>query len=109
MMNNPEVAEYSTAFACRLVSASADRDDRIRAAFLLAYCRQPMADEVADGRQYLDAYSAQLAKKEGVDPAKPLGPSERAKLQAAAKARDLAAWTSYAHILLMSNEFFYVD
>ncbi len=110
VMNSPEMADCSAAFARRVTGLSADRAERIRRAFQLAYSRDPTADEAARANRYLDQYAAGMAKREpSHDPTKSYAPGERAKLQAAAAARDQAAWISYAHILLMTNEFFYVD
>ena len=110
LMNSPEMGQHAAAFAHRLIGLTSDREQRIREAFELVYCREPLEGELARAVHYVDDYEAKLAKHDPpFDATKPHTPEEKAQNQAAADARELAAWTSYAQILLMTNEFFYVD
>jgi hypothetical protein len=92
LMNNPFVAEQSAAFGRRLAAAASDSRACIGWGYLVAYGRRPSQDECDRAVRYLDEYAAQSA--------------------AAGAAPDEAraeAWTSYARVLLTSNEFMYVE
>ena len=92
MMNNPWVAEQAQKFAARMIAQSSAPAARIRLAFEIAFGRPPQDAEIAHGENYIEHYRRQSSE---------IGESNE---QAEAE-----AWTSYARILLSSNEFFYVD
>jgi hypothetical protein len=93
LMNDPFVDEQALGLARRLLAASADPRRRIEIAHLLAWSRRPAGDaEVAAVLRYLEACS-QTLRGSGMPPAQ----VER------------EAWTSYARVLLCSNEFVFVD
>mgnify|MGYP002623091194 CR=1 FL=1 len=92
MMNNPWVAEQAKKFAARLFAASPAPSQRIRAAYAIVYARPPQEAEVAHGESYIQRFRQQLAQTTNEN-----------------ESEELEAWTSYARVLLSSNEFFYVD
>ena len=92
LMNSPEMAEIASTLARRLLSLPGSDRDRIRAANELCFSREASEAEIANGEGYLERYAAGLAAA-GVGP-------ERLEEE---------RWTSYARVLLSSNEFFYVD
>jgi hypothetical protein len=92
LMNSPTVKAEAEAFARRLLAGSPDVRARIRLAHELAYARPPRADETERALAYVTRYADELAR-----------------LGSAAPQRELEAWTSYARVLLCSNEFVYVD
>ena len=92
MMNNSFLQEQARAFAERLMQASADASRRIEWALQLALGRPPRPLEVDKATAYIKSYMEEL-KRAGVDP-------DQLERQ---------AWSSYAHILLTSNEFVYID
>ncbi|MGD9646444.1 MAG: PSD1 and planctomycete cytochrome C domain-containing protein [Pirellulales bacterium] len=91
-LNNPWLGEQAAAFATRIESTASDPVSRVRAAYELAFAREPSDAEVADAERYLEQYRAELARL-GADDA----------------AREHEPWQSLARLLLASNEFVYVD
>jgi hypothetical protein len=89
VMNSRMVVERAGDFAKRLLDDSTLPDDkaRIERAYLMAFTRRPDASEV-DGAL---SYMASLAKKL---------PAEGSRE---------AAWRSFCHVLLSTNEFLYLD
>ncbi len=92
LMNSPAVRAEAEAFARRLLSSSPDAYCRIRLAHELAYARPPRPGETDRALAYLARYAEELAR-----------------LGVPAPRRELEAWTSYARVILCSNEFVYVD
>ena len=92
LMNNPFVREQSKGFAQRLIVETESVDQRIQQAHLLAWGRSARKTEVEKGRAYIEQYQKQLVAHE----AKP------AEIE-------LDTWTSYARIMIMSNEFLCVE
>src|SRR5262249_5465191 len=92
LMNSPAVRAEAEAFARRLLAAAPDVRARIRLAHALAFARPAKAEETSKGLRYLERYAAELGRL-GVAPAQ----------------RELEAWTSYARVIVCSNEFVYVD
>jgi hypothetical protein len=93
LLNNPFVREQARSFAESLLSDEKINDDqRIARAHMIALCRQPMQDELADARSFLFEYVAAQAAQ-----ARP------------ETDRRLSAWQSYCQSLLCSNEFLYVE
>ncbi|MEX2558476.1 MAG: DUF1553 domain-containing protein, partial [Pirellulales bacterium] len=92
MMNNPFVSRQAEGFARRLLAESADASGRIDLACQTAWGRPARPEEIERGLQYIHEYAAELARQGmATDQIEP------------------AAWTSYARIVLTSNEFIYLD
>lgn len=81
-LNGPLVQAQADALATRLTSDESSDADRIKAAYRLLFTREPTASETELGLAF-------LGTAEGED-------------------RELA-WQQYAHVLLASNEFLYLD
>jgi hypothetical protein len=79
-LNDPFVHEQADRLAVRIVDSRSDDADRIKLAYELCFSREPTADELGLGQQYL---------------AKNASPAE--------------AWKSFVRVLLRTNEFVYVD
>ena len=92
LMNSPQVEEMAAGLARRLLSAPGSSWERLDLAHRLAYSRPASEEELARGQAYLARYVEGLAEAGG--------PADR---------REEEAWTSYARVLLSSNEFFHVD
>lgn len=92
LMNSPDLQLIANALAQRLQSSASDEDARINLAHQLCYSRNATDAECAQGAEYLSAATAALAEAD-----------------LAETDRRLAAWTSYARLLLAANEFFYID
>jgi hypothetical protein len=92
LMNNPLVREQSERLARRLIADTPDAAGRIRRACELAWNRPPLPGEILRALAYLDRYRQELQMAGA--------PPERVELE---------AWTSYARVLLTSNEFLYLD
>jgi hypothetical protein len=86
LMNSPFVLEQARAFAARPdVASLTDDEARIQQMHWLAYGRPADADDVAVGKKFLAAVSAETHKG------------------------GLGAWEQYAQVLLLANEFAFVD
>ena len=92
MMNNSFVREQAEAFARRLLQTSEEAGQRIELALQLAWGRTPGPSETQQAIGYIQDYLAEL---------------ERIGVQL--DERERRAWSSYAHVLLTSNEFIYID
>ncbi len=92
LMNNPFATEQAEAFARRLIAASQEPGQRIELAGLLCYARRPVEGEVRRAQEYINQVTGAL-EAAGALP-------ERVELE---------AWSSYARVLLASNEFVYID
>jgi mono/diheme cytochrome c family protein len=83
LMNSPFVVDQAKALAARPdVTARKETDERIGALYRLLYGRAPDAEEVALGRRYVES-----------------APSEKL----------MSPWEKYCQVLLLSNEFVFVD
>jgi hypothetical protein len=91
LMNNPFVREQAAAFADRILAQTPD-DARILFAIETTWGRRPEAAEVARALDYIARFAAS-ATETGLAP----------------DAAEREAWSSYARVLLTSNEFFYVE
>jgi mono/diheme cytochrome c family protein len=90
LMNSPFVIEQARHFVQRIDVASQSNDEaKIKRMYQLAFGRTAEADEIALGLRYL----AETRKNDGD---KKTGPH-------------LPAWEQYAQVLLLSNEFTFVD
>jgi mono/diheme cytochrome c family protein len=90
LMNSPFVAEQARHFAQRPeVATQAKDEEKIKAMYQLAYGRAAEPEEIALGLRFL---------------------AEARKSEAANKAAlPLSAWQQYAQVLLLANEFAFVD
>jgi mono/diheme cytochrome c family protein len=85
LMNSPFVLQQAKSLAARPeVRSQAQPEQRIRALYRLAYAREPDADEVTLGLRFLEA----AAREPG---------------------GQLDPWQRYAQVLLLANEFVFVD
>jgi Protein of unknown function (DUF1553)/Protein of unknown function (DUF1549)/Planctomycete cytochrome C len=91
-LNNAFVAQQAEGFARRLIASSADARRRIELAHELAWCRSALPSEQKIGARYVRDCKDALSRT-GVS----------------AEQSELAAWTSYARVLLSANEFVYID
>jgi mono/diheme cytochrome c family protein len=90
LMNSPFVIEQARHLAKRAdVAAQMEDEMKINRMYQLAYGRAPEPDEIALGLRYL----AQARKDDGEKKAEP----------------PLPAWERYAQVLLLSNEFAFID
>ena len=92
LMNDPFVHECATGLAKRVTAAADDDGERVRLAFELTLGREPDADDFVRAGGFLARYREKLASA-GQPP----------------DARDLAAWSAYARVLMTSNGFLYVE
>jgi hypothetical protein len=91
-MNNPFVAKQARGLAGRALRAGPGTASRLARACELAWNRLPTEQEMSAFSDYLNRYSAELARS-GL----PAGEREQ------------EAWTSVARVLLSANEFVYLD
>ena len=91
LMNSPFIQQRARAFAERLVREWPDNDQRIVAAYRLAYGRSPGEAEHKALIDFLDGFDTDLSSEQ-------TGAADRQR-----------AWTSIARALLTSNEFFFID
>ncbi len=91
-LNNAFVGEQAEGFGQRLLAASPDAHVRLGLAYELAWGRPPNQDEEANAKEYIRRFGEALVAAGA--------PTER---------RELENWTSFARVLLMANEFLYVD
>jgi hypothetical protein len=92
MLNNPFVLKQAESFAKRFIAASPDPGVRITTGVGMAWGRQLGVEEMRRYRDYVDRYRAESLRS-GASPAQ----------------AELAAWFSFAHALITTNEFLYVD
>lgn len=92
LLNHPFVGRQASGFARRILAASRNDEERIAFAVQHAWSRPARADDRARARAFLDRFAAE-ARRTGL-------PEQEAISE---------AWTSYARVLLSSNEFFFVD
>ena len=87
MLNSPFVIEAAKGLAARVQGESADGEERVQRAFMLAYGRPPRDEELRLALGFL---------------ASPDNETEQ-------QANHLTRWERLAQVLLASNEFMYVD
>lgn len=97
LMNSEHVKASTERFAGRLHKLP-DDSQRIKQAFLLLYGREAKADEIATGKSFLAAWKVRVAKDPKRRRRKPEVPPEF-----------LAKWQAYLQVLLLTNEFLFVD
>jgi hypothetical protein len=120
MLNSPFVVEQARAVAARPdVIAYQEPARRIRYVYRLLFGRLPTPDEVALGLQFLKQAPADPSPPSGVTQASLATPragvaqvkSEEPKPSASKEEtpKPLSAWEQYVQVLLMTNEFAFVD
>ena len=92
LLNNPFVREQAEGLAARLIASGPDAAKRVALAHEIAWGRPATPEEVSKGVAYVARYKQELAKA-GT-------PADRAEHE---------AWASFARVLLMANEFVFVD
>jgi hypothetical protein len=87
MMNSPLVIEQAKALVARTeLAATTDPAERIATLYRILFAREPMPGESQVGQRYLAAASTDTATS-----------------------AKLSAWEQYAQLLLLTNEFMYID
>lgn len=101
MMNSPFFAEQAKHLAQRALEnsdgASVSDTERLHRLYRLALGRTPTSEEVSDGLRFLRQASAPVREASLNSPP----PSQTAS--------STGAWEQYAQVLLMTNEFYFVD
>ena len=92
LMNNTFVQDQASAFAGKVMNAASSDEDRLKFACMTAWSREPNLNELTRAQQFLSQCREDLRRTEATEE------------QAGQK-----AWSSYTRVLLMANEFFYVD
>jgi hypothetical protein len=92
LLNNPFVVEQAQGLAERLIRSSPEPRKRAELACLLCWSRRPTSDEIDRAMAFIDRARSELAAVST--------PADRIEQE---------AWSSYAHVLLASNEFLYVE
>lgn len=107
LLNSDTVLSYAQAFAGRLLfdNPSADSGTLIRRAYLLAFSREPRAEELSAAEQFLNQ-QAQVIVPRQVANESLLLPQPFPKFQDPAMG---AALVDFCHALFNSNEFLYLD
>lgn len=88
LLNGPEMTSIADSLAKRLTVERPDNSARIARLFDLCFSRPPTEEEKNRGLEYLQMAESRLADR---------------------ALADQLAWRSYARMMLVSNEFFYVD
>ncbi len=97
LMNNDYVKQSTERFAQRLLTLKSDRD-RIQRAFVLLFGREATSDEINTGETFVANWQVALSE-DANKRRKPDAPSPEA----------VARWQAYLQVLLLSNEFMFVD
>jgi hypothetical protein len=92
LMNHPFVREQAEGLARRILAIGPESDRRVERLHRLAWGRSPARAELDAALGYVERCQQEL-KRTGT-------PNDRVELE---------AWTSYARITLMANEFLFVD
>ena len=91
-MNDPMAHSQSTKFAQRVLATSSEDQQRINAAYQLAFSRPALAEEQQECLEFLTRYRTRLSD-----------------LKSAADQTEIKAWSALARSLMGANEFIYVD
>jgi Protein of unknown function (DUF1553) len=92
MMNSPFVHEQADHLASRLIATKTESEKRIELAYHLVLGRLPSPDELHRSQIFLHEIEEKLKSSE-----------------VPAESNQQTAWTSYAGVLLSSNEFIFVE
>jgi hypothetical protein len=90
MLNSDLVMQAASAFADRLLAEQTDDDERLSRMYVIAFGREPPADE----RQADQAFLSHVADTQSSEPG--------------SSARRRHAWSTLCHVVLAANEFLYV-
>jgi hypothetical protein len=90
MLNSDLVMQAASAFADRLLAEQTDDDERLSRMYVIAFGREPTADE----RQADQAFLSHVADTQSSEPG--------------SSARRRHAWSTLCHVVLAANEFLYV-
>jgi len=96
LMNSEHVRNSTERFAARLYKLP-DNAARIKQAFVLLYGREATADEIATGESFLSQFQGPADEEKNRRKIKDVPPAE------------LARWQAYLQVLLLSNEFLFID
>ncbi|MFN0079922.1 MAG: PSD1 and planctomycete cytochrome C domain-containing protein [Prosthecobacter sp.] len=91
LMNSDLATDAAQAFAQRLFKTSPDQEQRLRAAYRIAFAREVTADDLRRAENYLTATNATLNSS-----------------QQDSDKREQQTWTQFCQALMMSNEFIYL-
>lgn len=107
LLNSDTVLSYAQAFAGRLLfdNPSADSGTLVRRAYLLAFSREPRAEELTAADQFLNQQAEVIVPRQAANE-ELLLPQPFPKFQDPARG---AALVDFCHALFNSNEFLYVD
>lgn len=107
LLNSDTVLRYAQAFAGRLLfdNPSADTATLVRRAYLLAFAREPRAEELKAAAEFLDQQSQVISPRQAANESLLL-PQPFPKFQDPGRG---AALVDFCHALFNSNEFLYVD
>jgi hypothetical protein len=100
MMNSPFVVEQAQSLI-KQVAENQDPTQRIQALYRLLYQRAATPDEVALGLRFLESAESEASTQKAADVIESKADSNPAK--------PLTAWEKYAQVLLLANEFVFVD
>ena len=100
MMNSPFVVEQARSLIKR-VAENQDPAQRIQALYRLLYQRAATPDEVTLGLRFLESAEPEVSTQKAADVIESKADSNPAK--------PLTAWEKYAQVLLLANEFVFVD
>jgi hypothetical protein len=92
LMNNPFVAEQAEALARRLIQASPEGQKRVELACMLCWSRRPEPAEIGRAIAFIERAKQELNAN-----------------NLTADRIESEAWSSYARILLSSNEFLHIE
>jgi hypothetical protein len=106
LMNSPLVLQASAKLAQSAIEAHADSRERIRALYEAAHGRAPQSEEVDRALGFI----ARLTEpREDERPRTNIGEAASAKSAEERLRRESTAWSLFAQVLLVSNEFLFVD
>ncbi|MCM2374516.1 PSD1 and planctomycete cytochrome C domain-containing protein [Rhodopirellula sp. ICT_H3.1] len=114
MLNSPFAIEQSQQLVAHVNSESEPTDDqRIAKLYQTIFGRQPTAEELEIGKQFVTVAEPQLSEPESPEAqSSETGKADEAAQSDAASqtpAASLDVWTRYAQMLLMTNEFEFID
>ncbi|HUR28520.1 MAG TPA: DUF1553 domain-containing protein, partial [Planctomycetota bacterium] len=104
LMNSPLVLQVSAKLAKSAVETSSDGRERVRFLYLAAHGRPPLAEET---ERALGFIASQTSPREDERPRADIG---EASMESGERlSRETVAWSLFAQVLLVSNEFLFVE
>lgn len=103
LLNSPELQTYAAGFSERIQAAEANDESRIHWAWRQAFQRLPSPTELLQATDYLKRYRNMATTTAAVAVSTP----ENTAAVNQAEAMDV--WKSFAKLLMISNEFLYMD